>query len=68
MVKLNFFNIFMTHTKNQKKKKLKIIIEAKNSRPASLGLEDMARYTGLLLAPAEDFGRGIIGPKSKKES
>ena len=30
-------------------------------------LEDTARYAGLLLAPAEGFGRGIFPPLGKKK-
>ena len=29
-------------------------------------LEDTARYTGLLLAPAEGFGHGLFCPSGKK--
>ena len=31
-------------------------------------LEGMARYAGLLLAPAEDFGRGFFCPSCKKRA
>ena len=30
-------------------------------------LEGRARYAGLILAPAEGFGRGFFGPSGKKE-
>ena len=31
-------------------------------------LEDTARYAGLLLAPAEGFGRGFFFPSGKKRA
>ena len=31
-------------------------------------LEDTARYAGLLLAPAEGFGRGFFYPSGKKRA
>ena len=31
-------------------------------------LEDTARYTGLLIAPAEGFGQGFCCPSGKKKS
>ena len=33
-----------------------------------LKLEDTARYAGLLLAPAEGFGRGFFCPSGKKKA
>ena len=40
----------------------------KESMDYNNGLEDTARYAGLLLAPAEGFGRGYFCPSGKKRA
>ena len=39
-----------------------------NLNASLLILEDAAHYAGLLLAPAEGFGRGFLGPLGKKRT
>ena len=44
----------------QKRKSNRIFFTIAIFFPFSLGLEDMARYMGRLLAPAESFGQGFF--------
>ena len=44
-----------------------IIIAEMVKRENEEGLEDTARYAGLLLAPAEGFGRGFFFPFVQKK-